>query len=50
MLIIKEIYFTQRKIIGLETDGELIEDNLTENNLKHVLVKIILLLKRKLKK
>ena len=39
MLIIKEIDFTQRKIIGLETDGELIEVNLTETNLKLVFSK-----------
>ena len=49
MLIIKEIDFTQRKIIGLETDKELIEVSLTETKLKLV-VKRILLLKKKLKK
>jgi hypothetical protein len=34
MLIIKEIDFTQRKVIGLEIDRELIEVNSTETKLK----------------
>ena len=50
MLIIKEIDFTQRKVFGLETDGELIEVSLTETKLNLFLVKRILLLKKKLKK
>ena len=50
MLIIKEIDFTQRKVIGLETDGELIEVSLTETKLKLVKVKRILLQKKNLKK
>ena len=36
MLIIKEIDFTQRKIIGIETNEKLIEVNLTKNKLKLV--------------
>jgi hypothetical protein len=36
MLIIKEIDFNQKKVIGLETDEKLIEVNLTKNKLKLV--------------
>ena len=36
MLIIKEIDFTQRKVIGLKTDRKLIEVSLTETKLKVV--------------
>ena len=52
MLIINEIDFTQRRIIGLETDEKLIEVNLTKNKLKLVfnLEKQLLLKKRKIKK
>ena len=50
MLIIKEIDFTQRKIIGLETDGELIEVSLTETKLKLVFSKENIVVKKKLKK
>ncbi len=49
MLIINEIDFTQRRIIGLETDEKLIEVNLTKNKLKLVfnLEKTIIIKKRK---
>ena len=36
MLIINEIDFSQRRIIGLETDEKLIEVNLTKNKFKLV--------------
>ena len=36
MLIIKEIDFNQKKIIGLETDEKLIELSLTKSKLKIV--------------
>ena len=36
MLIINEIDFNQKKVIGLETDEKLIEVNLTKNKLKLV--------------
>ena len=49
MLIINEIDFTQRRIIGLETDEKLIEVNLTKNKLKLVfnLEKTIIIKKKK---
>ena len=50
MLIIKEIGFTQRKIIGLETDGELIEVNLTETNLKLVFSKDNIVVEKEIEK
>ena len=52
MLIINEIDFTQRRIIGLETDEKLIELTLTKTKLKIVfnLEKIIIIKKRKIKK
>ena len=52
MLIIKEIGFIQRKIIGIETDEKLIEISLTKTKLKIVfnLEKIITIKKIKIKK
>jgi hypothetical protein len=50
MLIIKEIDFTQRKIIGLETDGELIEINLTETKLKLVFSKENIVVEKEIEK
>jgi hypothetical protein len=49
MLIIKEINFTQKKVIGLETDEKLIEVSLTETKLKIVfnLEKTIIIKKKK---
>ena len=49
MLIIKEIDFTQRRIIGLETDEKLIELSLTKSKLKIVfnLEKTIIIKKKK---
>ena len=48
MLIIKEIDFTQRKVIGLETDGELIKVSLTETKLKLVLSKENIVVEKKM--
>ena len=50
MLIIKEIYFTQRKIIGIETDGELIEVNLTETKFKLVFSKDNIVVEKEIEK
>jgi hypothetical protein len=50
MLIIKEIDFTQRKVIGLETDGELIEVNLTETKLKLVFSKDNIVVEKEIEK
>ena len=50
MLIIKEIDFTQRKIIGLETDGKLIEINLTETKLKLVFSKDNIVVEKEIEK
>ena len=50
MLIIKEIDFTQRKVIGLKTDGELIEVNLTETKLKLVFSKENIVVEKESKK
>ena len=50
MLIIKEIDFTQRKVIGLETDGELIEVNLNKSLLKLVFSKDNIIVKKEIKK
>ena len=50
MLIINEIDFTQRKIIGLETDGELIEINLTETKLKLVFSKENIVVEKEIEK
>ena len=50
MLIIKEIDFTQRKVIGLETDGELIEVNLTETKLKLVFSKENIVVEKEIEK
>ena len=50
MLIIKEIDFTQRKVIGLETDGELIEVSLTETKLKLVFSKEIIVVEKEIEK
>ena len=52
MLIINEIDFTQRRIIGLETDEKLIELSLTKTKLKIVfnLEKQLLLKRKKIKK
>ena len=52
MLIINEIDFTQRRIIGLESDETLIEVNLTKTKLKLVfnLEKPICIEKIKIKK
>ena len=49
MLIINEIDFTQRRIIGLETDEKLLEVSLTKTKLKIVfnLEKIITIKKKK---
>ena len=49
MLIIKEIDFNQKKIIGLETDEKLIELSLTKSKLKIVfnLEKTIIIKKKK---
>ena len=49
MLIIKEIDFNQKKVIGLETDETLIELTLTKTKLKIVfnLEKIIIIKKKK---
>ena len=52
MLIINGIDFTQRRIIGIETDEKLIEVNLTKTKLKLVfsLEKTIIIKKKKIKK
>ena len=50
MLIIKEIDFTQRKVIGLETDGELIEVSLTETKLKLVFSKENIFVEKEIEK
>ena len=52
MFIIKEIDFTQKKVIGLETDKELIELNLTKTKLKLVFnkEKTIIIKKKKINK
>ena len=50
MLIIKEIDFTQRKVIGLETDGELIEVSLTETKLKLVFSKENIVVEKEIEK
>ena len=47
MLIIKEIDFTQRKNIVLETDSEVIEINLTKIKFKVVLNKEIIIVVKK---
>ena len=50
MLIIEKIDFTQWKIIGLETDGELIEVNLIETKLKLVFSKENIVVEKEIKK
>ena len=50
MLIIKEIDFTQRKVIGLETDGELIEVNITETKSKLVFSKDNIVVEKEIEK
>jgi hypothetical protein len=50
MSIIKEIDFTQRKVIGLETDGELIEVNLTKTKLKLVFSEENIVVKKEIEK
>ena len=49
-MIIKEIDCTQRKVIGLETDGELIEVNLTKTKLKLVFSEENIVVKKEIEK
>ena len=50
MLIIKEIDFTQRKVIGLETDVELIEISLTKTKFKIVFSKENIFVEKEIEK
>jgi hypothetical protein len=50
MLIIKQKEFTQQKVIGIETNGELIEVNLTETKLKLVVSKDNIVVEKEIKK
>jgi glyceraldehyde-3-phosphate dehydrogenase/erythrose-4-phosphate dehydrogenase len=50
MLNIKEIDFIQKKLIGLETDLELIEITLTETKLKLVFNKDNIIINKEIKK